>query len=106
MIDYWAIGRRIARARKAKGMTQATLSELVEVSPNYMSQVENGHQKPNLPFLGKISVAVDISLSELLDGVYYEKEFTVNDIVEALGRCPPEKVRLICDVIMRIVDDD
>lgn len=44
-IDYGAIGKRIRSARMKMSMTQETLSNLIDVSPTYISTIENGHTK-------------------------------------------------------------
>ena len=36
-IDYIAIGKRIRSARLAKKMTQETLSNMIDVTPTYIS---------------------------------------------------------------------
>ena len=55
-IDYGAIGKRIRAARMKMSMTQETLSNLIDVSPTYISTIENGHTKLSLPTL--ISIAL------------------------------------------------
>lgn len=48
MIDYKAIGRRIAFYRKKEHYTQATLAEKLDISESYVSQVECGKVKISL----------------------------------------------------------
>ena len=102
MIDYKVIGQRIQKARTDLSLTQEALAEKVQVSTNYLSKIETGKEKPNLEMLGKLSVAVDISLSALLSGVVEERNYLHGDIAEILASCSPEKIRLIYDVILRI----
>ena len=103
MIDYRVIGRRIQKGRTNLGLTQEALAEKVQVSPNYLSKIETGKEKPNLEMLGKISVAADVSLSTLLTGVVEERQYLQCDIADILASCSPEKMRLIYDVILCIV---
>ena len=102
MIDYKIIGRRIQKARNALGLTQEVFSEKIGVSTNYLSKIEGGHERPNLELLGKISIAADVSLSELLTGIVEERQYLSKDIADILDSCSPEKTRLIYDVILRI----
>ena len=102
MIDYKVIGQRIQKARTNLGLTQEALAEKVQVSTNYLSKIETGKEKPNLEMLGKISVAADVSLSELLTGVVEERFYLQKDIANILASCSPEKTRLIYDVIFLI----
>ena len=43
-----AIGSRIKAAREKKGLTQETLSEMVDLSPMHMSVIERGVKPPKL----------------------------------------------------------
>ena len=102
MIDYKLIGKRIKQARVNLNLTQQALAEKLDVSTNYLSKVEGGHEKPNLDFLGRISIATEISLPELLTGVVERSRYLRNDIAKILDMCSPEKTRLIYDIISRI----
>ena len=102
MIDYKIIGKRIQKSRTTAGFTQEMLSEKIGVSANYLSKVEGGHERPNLELLGKISVATDVSLTELLADVVEEHDYLQKDFAEVLALCSPEKIRLIYDVALRI----
>ena len=46
-IDYNLLGRRIARLRKERRLTQDKLSEKAEISNNYLSNIENGRSIPS-----------------------------------------------------------
>lgn len=65
-IDYDAIGKRIRTARIRKNMTQETLSILIDVSPTYISTIENGHTKISLPTLINIAAALETTVDHLL----------------------------------------
>lgn len=66
MIDYTLLGKRIRKYRRKKGITQAALAELVDVSPNHISKIENGATKLSLPVLVGIADALEASLDALL----------------------------------------
>jgi len=102
MIDYEKIGQRIQSARTTLGLTQEALAERVQVSRNYVSQVETGKERPNLELLGKISAVLDVSLAVLLADVVEERRYLQSDIADVLASCSPEKTRMIYDVILRI----
>ena len=65
-IDYIAIGKRIRSARLAKKMTQETLSNMIDVTPTYISTVENGHTKLSLSTLLSIAQILDTTVDQLL----------------------------------------
>ena len=63
------IGLRIAYFRKMRNLTQAKLAELVSINKNYLSHIESGSSSKviSLPLLIKISKALDVKLSILVD---------------------------------------
>ena len=65
-INYSLIGNRIKAARKAKGLSQSELSELIDRSVGYMSYIETGSKKPSLETLIQIANALDVTIDELL----------------------------------------
>lgn len=62
-IDYRFIGSRIKQARKEKGLTQEKLSDMLDVSVGYVSQVERGTTKISLDLLGALSGLLDKDIS-------------------------------------------
>lgn len=65
-IDYKGIGRRIRTARKAKGYTQEYVANVADISPSYMSLIENGSSKLALPTLITIASVLDTTVDSLL----------------------------------------
>jgi transcriptional regulator with XRE-family HTH domain len=49
------LGLKIRFYRESAGLTQGQLSELVNISQNFLSQIENGKRTPSLKTLIKIS---------------------------------------------------
>ena len=66
MISKETIGRRIANARKTSQMTQAELSEKIDISEKYLSRIECGKQLPNIVIVAQICEVLNISADELL----------------------------------------
>lgn len=61
MIDrYQGIGYNISEYRRQRGYTQAELAEKIDISSNYLSQIERGRRK-------KYSIHVLVMISEALD---------------------------------------
>jgi transcriptional regulator with XRE-family HTH domain len=50
------LGAYIVEARKKYGLTQLELAELLEVTRNYIAQLEIGRRLPSLELLVKLSV--------------------------------------------------
>lgn len=61
-----SVGENIKIYRKEKGLTQKQLGSSAELSANSIRRYELGQRQPNIEILNKISVALNISISELL----------------------------------------
>ncbi len=65
----FALGKRIAHLRKQRGMTQLAFSIESGIAKSYVSELEAGKRNPHLFVLEKICLALDVTLSELFEGV-------------------------------------
>lgn len=48
-LDYQEIGRNVRRYRLSKGLKQKQLAELIQVSDQHISHIENAHTQVSLP---------------------------------------------------------
>jgi transcriptional regulator with XRE-family HTH domain len=62
-------GDRLKELRRAAGLSQEKLAELAELHRTYISGVERGERNASLTTIARIAKALDISLSELFEGV-------------------------------------
>lgn len=62
-------GARVREIRKGAGLSQEKLAELAELHRTYVSGVERGERNASLTSITRIANALDISLSELFEGV-------------------------------------
>lgn len=103
--DFQVIGNRIRKAREMKGITQDTLAKAMQVSNAYISKIERGKTPLNLDNLGKICEVLETSAEFILTGTSTSAtNYMHNEIMEMLGKCTPEKIKLIAQVIKPIVD--
>lgn len=68
-LNYVEIGKRIKNKRKELLLTQEKLSEKLEVSPSYVSEIERGTSIASLETISKISQVLDLSLDYLIYGI-------------------------------------
>lgn len=97
-MDYYKIGQKIRKYRKAMGMSQEQLAERVEISVTHMSHIETGNTKLSLPVLVEISKALEVRTDDLLFDSPSEKELSIKQLNETLETCTAEEVRVISDV--------
>lgn len=72
------LGERIKELRKAKGLTQAELGQLLGVSASMIGQYENGFRYPKKETLTKIAEALSIDYEDILIGVVSTKEIAAH----------------------------
>lgn len=69
-IDLKKLGERVRFLRQGKEWSQAKLADESGVPKAYISDLENGEAgKPNIQYMFSITVALDVTLDELLDNV-------------------------------------
>lgn len=66
------IGERIREARNAKSLTQKQLGDLSGTSEITIRQYELGKRQPRLKQLSRIALALNISVSELVEPGYWD----------------------------------
>ena len=99
------IGKRIQEFRKKKGMTQEELSEVIDISPHYLSALERGIYNIKLETLVKILNTLDLSADEVFCDVV-EKSYSVtsNRLSEKLGDLPIEEQVKILAVVDTMIN--
>ena len=99
-VDYSLIGKRIATARKQRGLTQAKLAEMVDISNNYLSHIENSHSIPSLETLVDICTALDVTPDYLLLGTSSQQDnYLITDIDTQLKNCTDYEKRIAFGLI-------
>lgn len=99
-IDYKAIGQRIKIARIRKGITQEAVSDIIDVTPAHMSNIETGKTKVSLPTLIAIANALSVSVDTLLcDNVLTSKVVFEKEAKELFKDCDEYEVRLLVDLL-------
>lgn len=68
-LNYIQIGQRIKVKRKELKLTQEKLSEIIDVSSSYVSEIERGCGVCSLPTIVKIASTLDLSLDYLIFGM-------------------------------------
>lgn len=66
-MDQKKIGAFICKLRKEKGLTQASLAEMLSISNRTVSKWENGDGLPDVAMLLELSKALGITVDELLN---------------------------------------
>ena len=78
------IGINIKKYRKAAGLTQEKLAELLNISTVHMSHMECGHVSMSLEILLKLCDFLQITPNQLLYGVYSEPVSSEESILNGM----------------------
>ncbi len=75
-INKKAFGKKIKTAREKLGLTQFELAEKIDVSPNFLGDIERGIKLPSLNKLillsNTLKLSLDAMFAESLDNILFE----------------------------------
>lgn len=66
MVD---VGKRVRRIRKAAGLRQVDLANMIHMTQSYIAGIENNTHKPSLTVLQAIAEALNVDISEFIGNV-------------------------------------
>lgn len=99
-MDYYEIGQRIRRIRKAHKLSQEELAERVGISTTHMSHIETGNTKLSLPVFVDIAEALDVQTDSLLyDEPRNSITIAMRDIVAIVEECDAKEAHVISDMV-------
>lgn len=102
-MDYYAIGQRIRKIRKARGLSQEKLAEQVGISTTHMSHIETANTKMSLSTFVELASALEVRTDELLyDNKPEDRSVSIDYITELLDDCTIQQVRIIEDIIKAV----
>lgn len=104
-LDYKAIGKRIKIARIKADLTQERLSEIVNVSPSHMSNIETGTTQVSLKLIVTIANALSVTVDDILcDSLIKSRVQFEKDISGILEDCDEYEIRMIADMAQALKD--
>lgn len=90
---YTKIGERIKHSRETAGYTQEKLADLIDVSIQYISDLERGIVGTSIPTLIKLCEALNVSCDFILMG--RTKENNLLDVQNRLLYLPEPHMKLV-----------
>lgn len=102
-MDYYAIGQRIRKIRKARGLSQEKLAEKIGISTTHMSHIETANTKMSLSTFTELASALEVRTDELLyDDRPEDRSTSIAYITELLDNCTIQQVRIIEDIVKAV----
>ena len=104
-MNYALIGERIRKSRKEINMTQEEFAEAIGVSVGYINQIETGKKCFNLKRFNEIVDIFDKPISYFVEGTDSPEQSTIKEITDLLYNVDSEKLNMIKNVIMAILEE-
>lgn len=99
-MDYYKIGQRIRKFRKAYNLSQEQLAEKVSISTTHMSYIETGNTKMSLSVFVRIAEALCVQTDELIyDVPKNSKTVMKGELAETLDACSVQDMHILTDVV-------
>ncbi|MCM1180479.1 MAG: helix-turn-helix domain-containing protein [Clostridium sp.] len=99
-MNYYEIGQRIRKFRKAYHLSQEQLAEKVGISTTHMSHIETGNTKLSLQVFVDIANALSVQTDELLyDIPQINRTVIKHELAEILDSCSQHDIYILVDVI-------
>lgn len=92
------IGERIKESREGTHLTQEQLAERIDVSPQYISDLERGVVGVSIPTLKRLCIALGVSSDRILFGAEEDIHTAIADKCRGLS---PEQFRLLMEIAER-----
>ncbi len=101
-MDYYKIGQKIRKFRKAHGLSQEQLAEQIGISVTHMSHIETGNTKLSLPVLVDLAKCLEVSTDDILFDNTPNKNSYLNELSNVLDSCSAKEVQIIADIAKSI----
>lgn len=100
-MNYYEIGQRIRKSRKALDLSQEELAEKVGISATHMSHIETGNTKLSLGVFARLVEALGCRADDLLfERPLSSKHISSENILMTLDSCTLQQLLIIEEIIV------
>lgn len=94
------LGARVKELRKARGLSQEQLAEVIGIVPAHVSRIEVGRSYTTLDRLERIANALDVPIKELFEFMHLENDTVRNgDIGEMVKELDEDYKKIIYKIV-------
>ncbi|MBR3975617.1 MAG: helix-turn-helix transcriptional regulator [Clostridia bacterium] len=102
-MNYFEIGQRIRKFRKANNLSQEELAEKIGISTTHMSHIETGNTKLSLPVLVELAKVLEVRTDDLIfDANKTSRSAIIEEVANNLESCTVQQLNLINDIIITV----
>jgi len=107
-IFYVQMGQRIARYRKAQGLTQIQLAAMLGIAQQTMAHYEGGHLRIAVALLPPLASTLSVSVEDLIDEAPATKKkrgpaSIMQRQIEQIGLMPRAKQKFISEMLDALI---
>lgn len=106
---YQALGQRIARVRKAEGLTQQQLAEQLGIAQQTLAHYEGGHLRITVIMLASLAKTLRITVEELIEAPAPARKgkrgpaSVLERKVEQIQQLPRAKQKFVMDMLDTVI---
>jgi transcriptional regulator with XRE-family HTH domain len=97
------LGARIREIRKARGLTQEQLAEMVDIEQKHVSRIELGKNYPTIDRLERIAAALKVPLISFFDFLHLENDDECSRNIEEMIKELDEESRKIAYKMIKAI---
>ena len=103
-MNFYLLGRKIRQLRNMHHLSQANLAEMIDVSTNYIGQIERGDRKPSIETLVLLCNTLNTSMDYMLsDSLISSDDLYSHYILSQLSSLSKEEKKYFYNVIASYV---
>jgi len=104
-MDNVILGRNIYKARRDRGLSSDKLSDLCDITPSYLRQVEAGSKTPSLPLFVELCNQLNVSPAYLMSGVVNDTvDQSIEEIAALYRKATPSQLKLIAVILKAVCE--
>lgn len=98
MLDFSMMRKRIKQRRKELNITQNQFAEMLQISNNHLSTIENGKGHTSMELFCQICVALNVNPDYLLSGQLHANDVPLN-IQNMLQLCNEDDLAIVQNMV-------
>ena len=98
IIDNSDIGKRIREQRKKHKLSREQLAEKLNLSVNFLGQIERQERSFSVETMLKLSQELDISLDYLLRGKHNNDDLNKMELIQIIDKLSNQQIKILLDL--------
>lgn len=105
--DNIEVGKRIHDTRKCRGYTREKLSELADVSVQFIADIEKGRKSMTIATLRKIAAALKVTTDYIVNGSKpFSENVGINTMLSTLSPYHIKQVEKLITVFIETINEE